>query len=119
MIAPFIDLAIYSTEWRGSRLNVSDCLSSNVALSSLGCLVQRRFCGSAPAIGDAVTVLGLMNGCEVSVHVPMRALHQVDDVRSRCADVHSVSESSALWTFQVSQCPEQLLSAAHGGLAVR
>ena len=27
--------------------------------------------------------------------------------------------SSALWTFQVSQCPEQLLSAAHGGLAVR
>ena len=40
----------------------------------------------AQAAWDAVTVLDLMNGCEVSVYVPMRTLRHVDDVHFRRVD---------------------------------
>ncbi len=64
----------------------SDCVNSNVVLSSLWCLEQRQFGGGAQAAWDAVTVLDLMHGCEMSVYVPMRASHHVDDVRFRRVD---------------------------------
>ena len=60
-------------------INGSDCVNSNVVLSSLWCLAQRQFCGGAQAAWDAVTVLDLMHGCEMSVYVPMRPSHHVND----------------------------------------
>ena len=67
-------------------VNVSDCVISNTFLSSLCCLARGQFCVGAQAAWDAVTVLDLMNGCEVSVYVPMRALRHVDGVHFRRVD---------------------------------